>query len=148
MRGEVEELAPNRWLHIRLSRPFTDEEFACFAAQTKIWVEYVKATLSVWESLNHGYAPPRYIFFEPELSEDRRVCSLPVGGEVALGPRSMFENSASSLLWQHFPIATLIDLEEGLTEDLGSGPVTNWRPAVKSHQEDPLMKRLLGRLRR
>lgn len=122
---------PNRWLHVRAPEPFTDADFDRFAAGCDIWRRYVEATLAVWNRLGNDYDAPRYEFFAPTLSEDRRVATLPVGGAWTLGSRAIFEDAGSRLLWQHFPLAFVRDGEEGLTESIDGRPVTHWRPLAR-----------------
>lgn len=129
--------APNRWLHVRLPRPFTEVEFDSFCAQAEIWCKYVQATLDVWPRLGETYPAPRYEFFAPELSADRCVATLPVGGEWTLGTRSLFENADSRLLWQHLPIELQLEGEEGITETIAEQQVTHWRPLLRREAATP-----------
>ena len=123
--------SPNRWLHVRLGREFTAEEFAKFCAHAEVWRALVEAHLARWRRLGYEYDPPLYEFFDPLLSVDRCVATLPLGGEWTVGTRSLFENSFSHFLWSHFPIAFQLEAEEGLTETvLEPPPQTHWRPAV------------------
>ena len=121
---------PNRWLHLRHPQGFTDEDFERFRAHCEVWQAYVSAVLANWSLLvtNTGQAP-NYIFFEPELSPDRKIATLPVGGDSNLGSRSMFENGASRMLSEYFPWDFKQQLEEGLTETINrqKGPQTYWR---------------------
>lgn len=123
---------PNRWLHLRLRRPFSDAEFDCFGAHTEIWCKFVQATLAVWSRLGQEYAAPKYEFFSPELSAERLVATLPVGGEWTLGTRALFEDAHSHLLWNHFPIPFQMEAEEGITETVVEEQVTNWRPCLRA----------------
>ncbi|MCA9685879.1 MAG: hypothetical protein KC457_27125 [Myxococcales bacterium] len=121
----------NRWLHLRHPDGFSDEMFAMFAAHCRIWQAYTKAVLAEWATLEPGHPrTPSYVFFEP--TRDGNIVTLPVGGDYTLGSRATFENAASHLLSDFFPIHFRIGLEEGLTEttDLSRGPATNWRPVM------------------
>ena len=123
--------APNRWLHVRLARGFTAEEFACFRAHCRVWQAYVEVVLANWAYFHKG-KPPAYAFFEPELSADRTIATLPVGGEWTLASRSDFEDSHSRLLWQRFPLQFQFAIDEGITERFGETEPyrTNWRKAA------------------
>jgi len=122
---------PNRWLHVRLPREFTEEEFERFCAHAELWRDLVEAHLSRWRRLGYEYEPPKYEYFPPILSADRRVATLPLGGEFSLGTRATFENGFSHFLWLHFPLTFQLEAEEGITETIASPPpVTNWRPAL------------------
>lgn len=125
-------MAPNRWLHVRHPRGFTEEQFACFKAQCRIWRRYVESVLAEWRFLER-YPAPSYEFFDPELSADRKVATLPVGGEWTLGTRADFEDAHARLLWERFPLELKLELEEGLTEPDprdSRREHTNWRPAM------------------
>jgi hypothetical protein len=125
---------PNRWLHLRYSPGFDDDLFALFQAHCGVWTAYVQAVLDRWPVLEPNYRspPPRYVFFAPERSADRTVVTLPVGGDFTLGSRVLFENGASRMLSEFFPLAIRLCLEEGLTETINSavGPQTFWRRAI------------------
>lgn len=120
---------PNRWLHLKLQRPFSEAEFEKFKAQSRIWNAYVKSTLEVWQSLGIDHQAPVYRYFPPELSADRTIATLPIGGDWTLASRALFEAGASYLLWQHYPAEVQLAAEEGLTEEHGGLSETHWRPA-------------------
>ena len=44
-----------------------------------------------------------------------------------MGTRASFENGLSWMLWYHMPRDFKKELEEGITEDFGTGEHTNWR---------------------
>lgn len=120
---------PDRWLHLRLPRPFTPVEFAMFQAHAAVFEAYVDATLAAWGSFGFGHDAPQYVFFPPELSADSRVATLPIGGTWTLTSRALFETGAAYLLWQHFPFDLQAAAEEGLTEEHAGERETHWRPA-------------------
>lgn len=129
----MSELKPNRWLHLRHPEGFDEQRFSAFQAHCEVWKAYCQAVLREWSALPlmQGDAP-RYVFFDPDISDDRFIVSLPLGGTITLDSRSVLENGASELLWQFFTIEFLLDLEEGITEDHGSGLVINWRRVLVS----------------
>jgi len=123
---------PNRWLHLKHPDGFDDERFAEFEAHCRIFENHVKAVLGNAQYLSNlkrsvGETPIRYVFFQPELSDDRKIATLPIGGENTLGTRANFENGLSWMLWYYMPVGFKRDLEEGITEDFGTGKHTNWR---------------------
>jgi hypothetical protein len=124
---------PLRIMHIRHRRPFTDVEFAQFAAHCDIFRAFVEAVFRNWAAIRtyHNYPAPRYEFGEPTLSPDRLIASLPIRGEQTLGSRSEIENMSSYMLWQFFAPEFRSDLEEGITEDFGTGMRTTWRAVPK-----------------
>ena len=117
---------------MRLRHPdgFTPERFEQFCAQCRVFRAYVEASLAEATILKCGAGS--YVFFEPELSEDRSTASLPLGGWGTLGSRHEFQNASSWMLWHHFPLAFLAQLEEGLTENIGNGSQTNWWPPAQA----------------
>ena len=121
---------PNRWLHLRHSSGFSEPEFERFEAHCRVFEAYVSTLLKNWREIGAGnYDAPRYEFGAPELSADRKIATLPVGGTSTVGSRDVIENMSSQFLWRFFPVAFRRDLDEGITEDIGSGRgfETNWR---------------------
>jgi hypothetical protein len=80
-------MPPNRWLHLRRREGFTPEAFERFRAHCRVVRAYVEAVLENWSHFE-SYPAPRYEFYEPELSADRRIATLPLGGEQTLGTRN------------------------------------------------------------
>lgn len=126
---------PNRWMRLRQPRGFSDLEFDVFRASCEIVAAYADSLLANWRRLplRGNDAPVSYVFFPPELSADRTVASLPIGGAQTLGTRAAIENFCSFMLWQHLPMRSMDGLEEGLTEtiDPEQGPSTHWRLPMK-----------------
>lgn len=125
-------MRPNRWLHVRHPAGFDTEQFAKFEAHCRIFRAYVEAVLAEWPLLRAGELPPQYEFFDAELSHDRTIATLPLGGEQTLGTRHQLEDMRSRMLWEHFPAAFQLELEEGLTEaDVADRTKlrTEWRKA-------------------
>ena len=120
---------PDRWLHLRLARPFTDGEFEMFRAHAGVFRAYVEASLAAWRGFGFGHDAPTYVFFPPELSADGTVATLPIGGTWTLTSRALFETGAAYLLWQHFPYELQSAAEEGLSEEHDGERETHWRPA-------------------
>lgn len=124
---------PDRWLHLRHPEGFSDAQLALFQAHCRIWRAYTEAVLAEWATLEPGGGPaPRYVFFEPTREGD--TVTLPVGGEQTLASRAMFEDAASHLLSDFFPLRFRLGLEEGLTETLDRtrGPRTSWRRVLRT----------------
>lgn len=131
--------APNRWLHLRHPDSFNAEMYALFLCHTRIWRAYVEALLLEWPQMpqHFGTPAPAYEFYPPELSHDRTVASLPLGGPWTLGSRAAIEDGCSHLLWQYFPVPFLFGLDEGLTESTFADPSqlqTNWRKATRAQR--------------
>jgi hypothetical protein len=124
---------PLRTMHIRHQRPFTDAEFEQFRAHCEVFRSFVDAVFRNWSTIRkyHNYPAPRYEFDEPTLSGDRRIASLPIRGEQTIGSRAEIENMSSYMLWQFFDPAFRENLEEGITEDFGTGVQTSWREVPK-----------------
>lgn len=143
--------SPNRWMHVRQPAGFSPETFDVFCASAEIFVAHARALLKNWRRLpdNEDHPPIEYVFFPPELSDDRQVASLPIGGRSTLGTRLSIENLCSYMLWQYLPMHFMEGLDEGLTETIDSaqGPKTYWRlPASAIHltNADPELRRRLS----
>jgi hypothetical protein len=108
-------VGPNRWLRLRHPEGFSDDMFARFRAGARVWAAYVAAVLA--EEYRPGDV--QYQVFEPEISADRTVVSLPIGGTQTLGSRSDFEDVHAYLLSRFMPLEFRRDLEEGITEPDG-----------------------------
>jgi len=125
---------PNRWIHLRHPSGFDEARFRAFRAHYEVWKAYCRAVVTNWSALPLLRGPaPQLVFFEPTLSDDRKTISIPLGGSSSLEARSVLENEASRLLWQFFLVDFLMDLEEGRTEDLGTGEgaTTRWWRVLK-----------------
>lgn len=119
---------PTDWFRVRHQEPFPDEVVAAFRASCAIYRAKMAALLQHWDELALVREGPRptVFFLEPEVSEDRRVMSLPVRIEnKTLGSRSLFQSTASSDLYSYLPFSVIPDIEVGLTESAFEGP--GWR---------------------
>jgi hypothetical protein len=120
--------APNRWLHLRHPDGFDERAFGQFRAHCRVFRAYVNELLQNWEDIGAGnYEAPAYEFFEPEISADRTIVTLPIGGASVLGTHARIENGSSHMLWRFFRPSFREKLEEGITENIGHGNQTNWR---------------------
>ena len=122
---------PNRWMRLRQPAGFTPADFDCFCAHTEAFVSYSRSWLQNWHRVPGRTDHPKveYLFFPPEMSQDRQVLSLPIGGASTLSTRAALENGSSYMLWQFMPAQCMEGLEEGFTEALASteSAQTNWR---------------------
>src|SRR5258705_7748212 len=124
---------PDRWLPLRLPRPFSDVEVEMFRAHTAVFRAYVEASLAAWRDFGFGHDAPTYVFYPPEISADRRVATLPIGGTWTLTSRALFETGAAYLLWQHFPFDLQAVAQEGLSEEHDGARETHSPPARPLH---------------
>jgi hypothetical protein len=145
-------MAPNRWMRLRQPARFTDDTFDVFCASCESLKGYANALLANWHRFpGHSTHPSvAYTFFSPELSADRTIASLPIGGGQLLGTRVAIENMCSYMLWQHLPMEFMEGLEEGLTEtiDPSKGFQTNWRlpsPSIGFIKADPELRKRFSR---
>lgn len=126
--------APNRWMHLRCSTPFSEAQFQIFRANADVFQAYATALLRNLRSYPSfaDHPPTEYEFFPAEISADRKTMTLPLGGPQTLETRAKIENMASFLLWHALPQDLLEQIQEGLTEtiDKSRGPVTSWRDLV------------------
>jgi hypothetical protein len=130
MSDDVAPVVPDRWMHLRRPGGFSDRHFDIFRASAGVLAAYAAAFLREASTLiGEGHPPLEYTFFPAEISPDRRMMTLPIGGARTLGSRAYIENAASYLLWQRLPHQILGELEEGITESLGtdSPPEASWR---------------------
>ncbi len=122
---------PDRWMHLRRPTPFDEQHFRIFRASADLLAAYARAFLhNAAVFIGPDHPSLEYVFFPCELSEDRTVMTLPIGGPRSLGSRAYIENAASYLLWQRMPHQILATIDEGITESLAEqGPATSsWRP--------------------
>src|SRR5258705_988358 len=96
-------MKPNRWLHLRHPDGFAEQRFEQFVAHCHVFEAYAKALLENWRAIGAGrHDPPEYEFGVAEISADRKVVSLPLGGTSTIGSRATIENASSQLLWRFF----------------------------------------------
>jgi hypothetical protein len=116
---------------VRHRDPFSAEAVAAFKASCAVCRAKMEAILQHWDELPAiGNTPkPTVVFFEPEVSDDGRVMSLPVRiDRKTLGSRSLFQSTASRELYAYLPASVIPDVEVGLTEPAfeGSGWRNDW----------------------
>ena len=119
---------PTVWFRVRHRDPFSEEAFATFRASCAVYRARLQAMLEHWENLptNARTAKPTVHFLEPELSEDRRIMSLPLHVEgITLGSRSLIQQTASQDLYAYLPFPLVAEVAVGLTERAFEGP--GWR---------------------
>ena len=121
-------MEPTDWFRARHVDPFPSEAIVAFRASCAIYRAKMEAVVSHWSDLPSLSATPRPIvtYFEPEVSADGRVLSLPVRIEnMTLGSRSLFQSTASRDLFAWLPVKLLSGVEVGLTEPAFEGD--GWR---------------------
>jgi hypothetical protein len=127
----IDDTAPNRWMRLRRPAGFTDKDFDCFSAHTEAFVAYAQSWLKNWHRQPRATKSPRfeYIFFPPEISTDKTVVSLLIGGMTSVSTRAALEDGSSFMLWQFLSMNCMDGLEEGITETIDPrfGERTNWR---------------------
>jgi hypothetical protein len=79
---------------------------------------------------------PEYEWYEAELSEDRKVVTIPVGGEGTYGSYHLFEELIPKDLWRYLPIWFLIDLDAGRRDTAGWYPEISWTSCYPSAERD------------
>jgi len=88
----------------------------------------MEATLKHWYELpmTSKLPKPSFLFFDPEVSTNGHVMSLPVRVEnETLGSRAILQYSASKELYQYLPSTLAGEIEVGLTEPASDG--IGWR---------------------
>ncbi len=73
--------------------------FDHFKTQCRIWQTSVESRISKWDEVEllKQYQKPDYIFFEPTISQDRQIVTLPLGGEVNYFALKTFEDNFPEL---------------------------------------------------
>lgn len=130
---------PNRWLHLLHPKGFSDELYSQFLVHSEVFQSYVALMISNWRRLGAGdYDPDPYVFFEPYLSHNRTLITLPIGGEFSLATRNAFEDSSSRMLWQYMPIFSVYEMLEGFTEFMPVDIVNSDDLRIQTHWRHPL----------
>lgn len=84
-------MKPNRYYRLRHPTGLGDSEIETLATNCSEWRTWVEERLAVYrEELGWG-DDIQYVFFEPQLSEDRRTATVPLGGEPMYPAVGMFE---------------------------------------------------------
>jgi hypothetical protein len=138
----------NRRFVLRHPDGFPDAQFRSFAAQCHVWRATVEATLAHWDDLSMGrlgIPRPSYVFGEPELSPDRTLAILPLGGELAPAARSVLEPEVPDALHHDFPLWFRLELEVARSDDGEDGP-PRFQPVMDparagALKESPLFKK-------
>ena len=121
-------MEPTDWFRIRHADPFPPEAVAAFRASCSIYRAKMEAVVRLWRDLPSLATTPAPVvtYFEPEVSADGRVLSLPIRLEnKVLGSRALFQSTASRELVSWLPIMQLVGVEVGLTESAFEGE--GWR---------------------
>lgn len=118
-----------RWLHLRHPSGFSDDDFERFRSGCALWEAYVRTSIAEHARLGDDEGDPVYVCLPPTRSADRTVVTLPLAGRSTLGSRAEYEDWGAFLLAHFLPLRLRRHLEEGLTEDIGGGAQTFWRPA-------------------
>jgi hypothetical protein len=119
---------PTDWFRVRHRDPFPEESVIAFRAACAVYRAKMQAVLDHWTELPLLCKTPKpeVVFFEPEVSQDGRVMSLPVRiDRKTLGSRSLFQSTASSELYGYLPFPVVAGIEVGVTEPAIQGP--GWR---------------------
>ncbi len=140
-----------RWFYLRHADGFDTDSFLCVEAGFHIWAARVKATIEVWEKVPDQRSVPRpaYEFGPVELSTDRTIVTMSLGGEPGYMGMKLFEDEFPWEFTYYLPMWFRIDLEAGRRDTLGWFPQTNWGWVIKREQasklrENPLFKRPTG----
>ncbi len=121
-------MEPTDWFRIRHSEPFPEEAVAAFRASCAVYRAKMQAILEHWTELpiSRETPEPSVVFFDPEVSADGRIMSLPVRDEtMTLGSRALLQSTASRDLYSYLPFPLVGEVEVGLTEPALEGE--GWR---------------------
>lgn len=143
-------MEPTDWFRVRHREPFPAEAVASFRASCAVYRARMEAILEHWSSLPTIASGPKPVvaFFEPEVSGDGRVMSLPVRIEGrTLGCRSLFQSTAGQELHAYLPLSVVLEIEVGVTEPAFDGPGLRhdwWNPHRDSSMAPEEALRQLG----
>jgi hypothetical protein len=137
----------NRRFLLRHRDGFPEAQFRSFVAQCRVWRATIEATVAHWDDLSMGrlgIPRPRYQFGEPELSADRTLAILPLGGELAPAARSVLEPDVPEALHHDFPLWFRLALEVARSDDDDAPPA--FQPVMDPARasallESPLFKK-------
>ena len=99
-------MTPTDWFRVRHKTPFSQDAVAALRASCAVYRAKVEALLQHWDDLPtlRTTARPHIVFFDPELSPDGRVMSLPVSFEPrTLNTRALLQYTATRELHQYLP---------------------------------------------
>lgn len=140
----------DRFLHLRRAGGFSPKLFDVFCASAELFSSHAKKFVELMPRLSSYVVgdPGAYVFGPPSLSPDGTIATLPVGGSVPHGARSMVEIGYAHLLWVHMPMDAVDGMDQGSTE----GGVTQWwplhQPPEFAHLDPKLRADMLSKLSR
>ena len=118
----------DRWYYLRHPERFSDELFACVVSGLEFWRNDVEARIRHWAHTGVSGPAPEYEWYEAELSPDRSLVTVPVGGKGTYGSYHLFEERIPKELWRYLPNWFVIDLEAGRRDSGGWFPEASWTP--------------------
>jgi len=130
-------MVANRWYYLRHLEGFTPDLFECVRSGWMKWKTHVEASIRHWPHVGmRGVPPPDYEWFEPGVSEDRTLVTIPVGGEGTHGSYHLFEETPPGDFHAYLPLWFRKDLEVGRRDTCGWFPETLWTPLVAPHERE------------
>jgi len=130
-------MAPDRWYYLKHPSGFTPDLIDCVRSGWQMWKADVEATIRHWRhtALSRSQSPD-YEFYEPEMSDDGLVVTIPVGGAGSYGSYHLFEETIPGSFHRYLPQWFLVDLERGRKDTAGWFPELSWSPLVPAEQRD------------
>ena len=119
-------MAADRWYYLRHPEGFSDDLFSCVVSGLAAWQADVEARVRHWHHSGLGGTPPEYEWYPAELSADRLMVTIPVGGKGTYGSYHLFEETPPKDLWRYLPGWFVIDLESGRRDTAGWYPEVAW----------------------
>jgi len=129
-------MAADRWYYLRHPDGFSDELFSCVVSGLATWRNDVEARLRHWVHSGLSGAAPEYEWYPAELSEDRKVTTIPVGGKGTYGSYHLFEETIPKELWRYLPSWFVIDLDAGRRDEAGWFPDISWSPCYPPEERE------------
>lgn len=124
-------MAPDRWYYLRHPQGFTPDLLECVRSGWVGWKTHVEAVVRHWNHVSRrGGAPPEYEWYEPELSADQNIVTIPIGGKSTYGSYHLLEEVFPQMLYGYLPQWLCIDLETGRRDTAGWFPETSWHSLI------------------
>jgi len=120
-------MAADRWYYLRHPEGFRPDLFDSVRSGWLLWKADVEASIRHWRHMDlRGIPQPEYEWYEPELSDDAKLITIPVGGQGTYGSFKVFEETVPDFFHRYLPYWFRIDLETGRRDSAGWFTDTTW----------------------
>jgi hypothetical protein len=129
-------MAANRWYYLRHPEGFSAELFECVISGLALWRTDIEARLRHWTQLGVGGVVPQYEWYAAELSDDKKLITIPVGGDGSYGSYHLLEETVPEMFRRYLPPWFVVDLETGRRDTAGWFPEITWVPCYPPDQRE------------